>query len=75
MIINDLDHDVENLTVDDFQGESAETARYLVAQASLNKTASSMYFRHCSLSNLILGHDPSRRLNARAEIESVLKSW
>ncbi|KIV76821.1 hypothetical protein PV11_08681 [Exophiala sideris] len=75
MVINDLDHDVEDLTVDDFQEESAETARYMVAQASLNKTASSMYFRHCSPSRLVLGHDLATRSNARAEIQNALKSW
>jgi hypothetical protein len=37
MVINDLDFDVEDLTMDDFLDESPETARYMISQASLNK--------------------------------------
>lgn len=37
-IINDLDYDVEDLTMEDFPDESPETARYVISQVGLNKT-------------------------------------
>jgi hypothetical protein len=37
MVINDLDHDVEELTMDDFPDESLDTARYIILQAELNQ--------------------------------------
>lgn len=37
MVINDLDCDIEDLTVDDFPDESLETAQYVIAQASLSR--------------------------------------
>ena len=37
MVINDLDHDVEELTMDDISDESLDTARYIILQAELNQ--------------------------------------
>jgi hypothetical protein len=37
MVINDLDHDVEELTMNDFPDESLDTARYIILQAELNQ--------------------------------------
>jgi len=37
MVINDLDCDVEDLSMQDFPDEPPETARYMIAQAGLNK--------------------------------------
>jgi hypothetical protein len=37
MIINDLDCDVEPLTLMDFEDESIETARYVMSQVELNQ--------------------------------------
>ena len=37
MVINDLDCDIEDLTMDDFPDESIETAQYVIAQASLSR--------------------------------------
>ncbi|KAH6988863.1 fungal-specific transcription factor domain-containing protein, partial [Ilyonectria sp. MPI-CAGE-AT-0026] len=42
MVISDIDFDVEDLTMDDFPDETLETARYIIAQVSLNKAASNM---------------------------------
>lgn len=41
MVINDLDHDVEDLTMEDFPDESPETARYMIAQVGLNQAGKS----------------------------------
>lgn len=38
MVINDLDHDVEELVMDDLSDETPETARYIISQMELNKT-------------------------------------
>ncbi|OQU98289.1 Fungal specific transcription factor domain-containing protein [Cladophialophora immunda] len=75
MVINDLDHDVEDLTIEDFPDESPETAQYIIAQASLNKAASSMFFRYCSPSQLHLSYNASTRLAARQAIQSILEEW
>jgi hypothetical protein len=37
MVVNDLDFDVEELSMEDFPDESQETALYVVSQASLNR--------------------------------------
>lgn len=41
MIINDMDTDVEELTLEDFPDEKPETAHYLIAQASLSRAGMS----------------------------------
>jgi hypothetical protein len=38
MVINDLDHDVEELVMEDLSDETPETARYIISQMELNKT-------------------------------------
>ncbi|OAP56667.1 hypothetical protein AYL99_08779 [Fonsecaea erecta] len=75
MVINDLDFDVEDLTMDDFPNESIDTARYMVAQASLNKIVSNLFFCHCSPRQLSLSHDPSVRERARQQIQNALQEW
>ena len=37
MVINELDCDMEDLSVEDFREESEETAQYLIALASLSR--------------------------------------
>lgn len=37
MVINDLDHDVEDLVAEDLPGESPETVQYIISQMELNK--------------------------------------
>lgn len=37
MVINDLDHDVEELVAEDLPDESPETAQYIILQMELNK--------------------------------------
>lgn len=47
MVINDLDFDVEEPTLEDFSDETPEVARYIIAQSQLNricKRASSLSF-------------------------------
>lgn len=38
MVINDLDHDVEELVMEDLPDESPQTAQYIISQMELNKT-------------------------------------
>lgn len=75
MVISDIDFDVEDLTMDDFPDEPPETARYMIAQVSLNKAASNMFFCHCSPRRLALSHDPQARREARRQIQTVLEGW
>lgn len=75
MIINDLECDIEELTVEDLQDESPETAYYVVAQASLNRVAANAYFCHCSPTRLRLNADPITRKLAREEIQQNLQQW
>lgn len=37
MVINDLDHDVEELVIEDLPDETPETAQYIISQMKLNK--------------------------------------
>lgn len=73
MVINELDYDVEDLTMDDLARESPETARYVVAQAMLNKTASNLYFLHCAPTRL--ASSPEGWKTAREQIQAALESW
>lgn len=38
MVINDLDFDVEDLTLDDFPDEAHDAAVYMISQVELSKT-------------------------------------
>ncbi|KAI1610996.1 fungal-specific transcription factor domain-containing protein [Exophiala viscosa] len=77
MSINDLDCDVEDLTMEDFPDESPETAQYIIGQVSLNKIdpVSNMFYCHCSPSRLSLSRDPSVRQIARREIQAAMEDW
>lgn len=72
MVINDLDHDVEELKPGDFLDESPETANYMIAQATLNQTASTLYFRYCSPSTQ---QGSTTHANASAEIQEAFELW
>lgn len=37
MVINDLDHDVEELLIEDMPDDTPETAQYIISQIELNK--------------------------------------
>lgn len=75
MIINDLDCDVENLTLSDFSSESFETAHYVMGQVGLHRAASKMFFHHCSPSRLHICVDPVTRDHAQQDILSTLQNW
>ncbi|KAI8652972.1 FAD-binding PCMH-type domain-containing protein [Fusarium keratoplasticum] len=75
MVINDLDHDVEELVMDDLSDETPETARYIISQMELNKTAARLYFLHCSPSRLPLSRQASVRQTAMEDIQMTLHSW
>lgn len=46
MVINDADHDVEELVPEDLPDETPETVRYLIGQLSLNRTGKLNPFEH-----------------------------
>lgn len=48
MVINDVDHDVEELTLEDFPDETLDTARYIILQVELNQAG--MSFTHVEAS-------------------------
>ncbi|KAI8653714.1 FAD-binding PCMH-type domain-containing protein [Fusarium sp. Ph1] len=75
MVINDLDHDVEELVMEDLSDETPETARYIISQMELNKTAARLYFLHCSPSRLPLSRETSVRQTAMEDIQMALQSW
>ncbi|RSL78711.1 hypothetical protein CEP51_007952 [Fusarium floridanum] len=75
MVINDLDHDVEELVMADLSDETPETARYIISQMELNKTAARLYFLHCSPSRLPLSKEASVRQTAMEDIQMTLQSW
>ncbi|KAJ4269932.1 hypothetical protein NW762_001603 [Fusarium torreyae] len=75
MAINDLDHDVEELTVQDFPDEAPETAQYIISQVELNKTVARLYFLHCSPSRLHLSRDSTVRQKAMQDIHTSMQSW
>ena len=90
MVINDLDHDVEELVLEDLPDETPETAHYIIQQMELNKagkwtlilniqnansTAARLYFLHCSPSRLPLSSDPSVREEAMQDIQMTLRAW
>jgi hypothetical protein len=44
MVINDLDHDVEELSMEDFPDENLDTARYVILQVELNRAGEFLVF-------------------------------
>lgn len=75
MIINDLDFDVEGLTMEDFGQETPETARYMISQATLCQTASTIYFAHCAPKRLCASHDVKGRMKARLLVQNAFEKW
>lgn len=75
MAINDLDCNVEDLTLDDFPAESLETANYVIEQVKLNRAASEMFFRHCAPTRLPLSASAEVRHHAQQEIRTALQTW
>ena len=74
LVINDLEHDVEDLKREDFHSESIQTADYIIAQASLNQTAASLYLRYCSPTKM-RDHNPASQTEAWLDIERALEEW
>jgi hypothetical protein len=75
MIISDLDHDVAPLELSDFADENTDTVRYIIAQVELNRTASNLYFSHCSPTRLPLSRAAVNRLHAVKEVQDALEVW
>jgi hypothetical protein len=75
MVINDLDCDVEDLTLDDFPFEPVETANYIIGQVELNGEAAKLFFCYCSPSILHLSADPETRYEAQQDVQTTLRAW
>ncbi|KIV93367.1 hypothetical protein, variant [Exophiala mesophila] len=75
MVINDLDFDVEELTLDDFPDEPRDAALYIITQASLSRQVSSLFFAYCCPKRLPLSHDPVFRHSARQDIQTKFEEW
>ena len=75
MVINDLDCDVEDLTLDDFPFEPVETANYIIGQVELNREAAKLFFCYCSPSILHLSADPETRYEAQQDVQTTLRAW
>lgn len=75
MIINELDCNVESLTTNDFPDVSLETASYVMEQVQLNRTASQVFFQHCSPARLPLYASADTRRRAQQEISTTLRAW
>lgn len=75
MVINELDCNIESLTTDDFPDVSLETASYVMEQIQLNRTASQVFFRHCSPARLPLYASADTRRRAKQEISTTLRAW
>lgn len=48
MVINDLDFDVEEPTLEDFPDETKEIANYIIAQSQLNRICKSSIQPSCT---------------------------
>ncbi|KAF5671935.1 cutinase transcription factor 1 beta [Fusarium denticulatum] len=75
MVINDEDHDVEELTEQDFTEEGPETVQYIVSQVKLSKAMARLYFSHCSPSRLSLCKDSHVLHEAMRDIQLTLQAW
>ncbi|KAF5974136.1 cutinase transcription factor 1 beta [Fusarium coicis] len=74
MVINDEDHDVEELSEEDFTEEGPETVQYIVSQVKLSKAMARLYFSHCSPSRLSLCKDVHVLHEAMRDIQSTLQA-
>ncbi|KAF4415227.1 Cutinase transcription factor 1 beta [Fusarium acutatum] len=75
MVINDEDHDVEELIEEDFPEEAPETVQYIVSQVKLSKAMARLYFSHCSPSRLSLCKEAHVLHEAMRDIQSTLQDW
>ncbi|KIN07227.1 hypothetical protein OIDMADRAFT_108224, partial [Oidiodendron maius Zn] len=74
IVINDLDCDVEDLTLDDFPSEPVETANYVIGQVGLNHEAAKLFFCYCSPSILYLNADPETRYKAQQDVQTTFRA-
>ncbi|KAG9505100.1 hypothetical protein J7337_002066 [Fusarium musae] len=75
MVINDEDHDVEELSEEDFTEEGPETVQYIVSQVKLSKAMARLYFSYCSPSRLSLCKEVHLLHEAMRDIQSTLQAW
>ncbi|KAJ9425824.1 fungal-specific transcription factor domain-containing protein [Fusarium oxysporum] len=75
MVINDEDHDVEELIEEDFPEEAPETVQYIISQVKLSKAMARLYFSHCSPSRLSLCNEAHVLREAMRDIQSTLQAW
>ncbi|KAG5775603.1 hypothetical protein H9Q73_010731 [Fusarium xylarioides] len=74
MVINDEDHDVEELVEEDFPEEAPETVQYIISQVKLSKAMARLYFSHCSPSRLSLCKEAHVLHGAMRDIQSTLQA-
>ncbi|KAI8415757.1 hypothetical protein FOFC_05384, partial [Fusarium oxysporum] len=74
MVINDEDHDVEELVEEDFPEEAPETVQYIISQVKLSKAMARLYFSHCSPSRLSLCKEAHVLHEAMRDIQSTLQA-
>ncbi|KAF5251004.1 hypothetical protein FANTH_3868 [Fusarium anthophilum] len=75
MVINDEDHDVEELIQGDFTEEAPETVQYIISQVKLSKAVARLYFSHCSPSRLSLCKEAHVLHEAMRDVQSTLQAW
>nr|RBQ89578.1 hypothetical protein FVER53263_05712 [Fusarium verticillioides] len=74
MVINDEDHDVEELSEEDFTEEGPETVQYIVSQVKLSKAMARLYFSYCSPSRLSLCKEVYVLHEAMRDVQSTLQT-
>ncbi|QGI62734.1 hypothetical protein CEK26_006693 [Fusarium fujikuroi] len=75
MVINDQDHDVEELIEQDFAEEAPEIVQYIISQVKLSKAMARLYFSHCSPSRLPLCKEAHVLDEAMRDTQSELQGW
>lgn len=70
-----MEHDVEELTLEDFRDESQDTAQYVILQVQLNQAASRIYLVYFSPSGLNQSHDVQWRDSASLDIQETFRQW
>ncbi|KAF5548519.1 d-lactate dehydrogenase (cytochrome) [Fusarium napiforme] len=75
MVINDEDHDVEELVEEDFPNEALERVQYIISQVKLSKAMARLYFSHCSPSRLSLCKEAHVLHEAMGDIQATLQAW